>query len=429
MGQQRMTREQTGLQISAQARSEHSPLVPRAAAVIGTPGPLSPVFLLDAGEITSIPLPLARTVRLARGTSAIERGPGDRYTLTYDDGASEAAQAALLACAMPAGSPVAADPESLSVLALAERIAASDIPVLINGPTGTGKEVLSRFIHDRSARANKPFIAINCATMPETMLEALLFGHQKGAFTGASAAGEGFFRAAHGGTLLLDEIAEMPLSLQAKLLRALQEREVVPIGATQPVKIDVRVIACANRDLPVEVDEGRFRADLYYRLNVFPLMLRPLCERPDDIAPLAFAMMLRHVPAGFAIPWIGEAAIDMLANHPWPGNVRELENVVRRALLLASDAPEIGPHHIVFDRAVRTASDNTPTDPALTGGSGARLSNIVQLSEARAILATLDACNGSRIAAARQLGISERTLRYRLASFREAGIAVAGGRR
>ena len=372
-----MAREHTGLQISALARSAHSPLVQRAGAAIGTPGPLAPVFLLDSAEVVSIPL--ARTVRLVRaGHSTIERGPseratGDRYTLRYNDGAGEAALAALIACAVPAGNPVAADPESLSVLALAERIAASDIPVLINGPTGTGKEVLSRFIHDRSARANKPFIAINCAAMPETMLEAMLFGHQKGSFTGANAAAEGFFRAAHGGTLLLDEIAEMPLPLQAKLLRALQEREVVPIGATHPVKVDVRVIACANRDLPLEVEEGRFRADLFYRLNVFPLMLRPLCERPDDIAPLAFTMMLRHVPAGVAIPWIGDAAIDMLANHPWPGNVRELENVVRRALLLAGDSAEIGPHHIVFDRAVRTVGEATTTDAGLVPGSGARL--------------------------------------------------------
>ncbi|WP_231730389.1 sigma-54-dependent Fis family transcriptional regulator [Novosphingobium sp. Fuku2-ISO-50] len=432
-GQQLMKREHNGLQISDAAKSAHAPLVQRAASVMGTPGPHFPVFLLDADEVTPIPLPLARTVRLGRAQPGrpctIRRGPGEKFHLDYTDGAGEASLAALIACAMPAGSPVAADPESLSVLALAERIAASDIPVLINGPTGTGKEVLSRFIHDRSARADKPFIAINCAAMPETMLEAMLFGHQKGAFTGASAAGEGFFRAANGGTLLLDEIAEMPLSLQAKLLRALQEREVVPIGATQPIKVDVRVIACANRDLPTEVDEGRFRADLYYRLNVFPLMLRPLCERPDDIAPLAFTMMLRHVPQGARIPWIGEAALDMLAQHPWPGNVRELENVVRRALLLAGDAPEIGPQHIAFDRAVRTAGDTPMADPVMTAGSGARLSNIVQLSEARAILAALDACGGSRIAAARQLGISERTLRYRLASFREAGIAVAGGRR
>jgi two-component system response regulator FlrC len=412
--------------------------------MLGTHGTIAPVFVLDADEITPIPIPLARTVRLTRAPGAvpaIRRGPGERLHISYDDGAGEGALAALIAGVTPAGIPIAADPESLSVLALAERIAASEIPVLINGPTGTGKEVLSHFIHNRSTRAAKPFIAINCAAMPETMLEAMLFGHQKGSFTGASAAGEGFFRAADGGTLLLDEIAEMPLSLQAKLLRALQEREVVPIGATHPIKVDVRVIACANRDLPAEVDEGRFRADLFYRLNVFPLMLRPLCERPDDVAPLAFAMMLRHVPQGVDVPWIGSAALDMLATHTWPGNVRELENVVRRALLLSGHAGggttghatgEIGPQHIVFDRPVRVVGATAATDPVIavaTGAQAARLSNIVQLSEARAILATLEACNGSRVAAARQLGISERTLRYRLASFREAGIAVAGGRR
>jgi len=438
-----MKREQTGLQISDMARARHGGLVRRAATVMGSPGSLAPAFVLDSDEVTAIPIPLARTVRLAITTATtpptIRRGPGDRFRLTYDDGAGEAALAALIACATPAGNPIAADPESLSVLALAERIAASDIPILINGPTGTGKEVLSRFIHDRSARHNKPFVAINCAAMPETMLEAMLFGHQKGAFTGASAASEGFFRAADGGTLLLDEIAEMPLSLQAKLLRALQEREVVPLGATQPVKVDVRVIACANRDLPGEVDEGRFRADLYYRLCVFPLMLRPLFERPDDIAPLAYAMMLRHVPQGFDVPWISDAALAMLAGHAWPGNVRELENVVRRALLLCGNAlgngaTEIGPQHIVFDRAVRVAGDPAPGDPVMSvaggaHGASARLSNIVQLSEARAILATLEACGGNRVAAARQLGISERTLRYRLASFRDAGIKVAGGRR
>lgn len=336
----------------------------------------------------------------------------------------------MVACATPPGAPIAADPESLSVLALAERLATSEIPVLINGPTGTGKEVLSRFIHMASPRRAKPFIAINCAAMPESMLEAMLFGHQKGAFTGANSASEGFFRAADGGTLLLDEIAEMPLALQAKLLRALQEGEVVPLGATQPIKVDVRIIACANRDLPFEVEEGRFRADLFYRLNVFPLTLRALAERPDDIAPLAVSMMLRHAAADRPLPWISDAALAMLGCHGWPGNVRELENVVRRALLLAGDAAEIGPEHIVFDRPARSGAgvDAAMTEARGPGGT-AKLSNIVQLSEARAILATLDACGGSRVAAARQLGISERTLRYRLASFREAGIAVAGGRR
>ncbi|MFN3425827.1 MAG: sigma-54 interaction domain-containing protein [Novosphingobium meiothermophilum] len=422
-----MIRDCGALRFTEAAAKAHPALVQRAAAVLSSYGADGEALLADAFE-NATPPARVQTVLLERASApAIERAAGSRVaTLRYADGAGDAALAALLACAARPGAPIAADPESLSVLALAERIAATDIPVLINGPTGTGKEVLSRFIHERSARKDKPFVAINCAAMPEAMLEALLFGHQKGAFTGANAASEGFFRAADGGTLLLDEIAEMPLPLQAKLLRALQEGEVVPLGATQPVKVDVRVIACANRDLPLEVEEGRFRADLYYRLNVFPLSLRALCERPDDIAPLAFAMALRHAAKA---PWISDEALAMLAAHTWPGNVRELENVMRRALVLAGNAPVIGTQHIVFDRPARLVNEPLPV-PA---PGDARLSNIVQMSEARAILATLDACNGSRVAAARQLGISERTLRYRLASFREAGIdvggRVAGGRR
>jgi len=414
---------------AASAGGPHTALLQRARSVLGSYSPAGATSLRGSDEPPAPGL-FDRTVVLTRGeTCRISRSHGGRHDLTYDDSADPAVLAALLACAAPPGSPVAADPESLSVLALAERLAASEIPVLINGPTGTGKEVLSRFIHMRSPRAAAPFIAINCAAMPETMLEAMLFGHQKGAFTGANAAAEGFFRAAHGGTLLLDEIAEMPLVLQAKLLRVLQEGEVVPLGATKPVKVDVRVIACANRDLPSEVEEGRFRADLFYRLNVFPLELCALCERPADIAPLAFAMVLRHVPQGQPMPWLGEGALAMLEAHAWPGNVRELENVMRRALLLAGDAAEIGVQHIAFDRAVRVAGETAHAAPAAAGPAGAKLSNIVQLSETRAILAALDACGGSRVAAARKLGISERTLRYRLAGFREAGIAVAGSRR
>ena len=198
----------------------------------------------------------------------------------------------------------------------------------------------------------------------------------------------------------------------------------VPIGSTEPIKIDVRVIACANRDLPTEVAEGRFRADLYYRLNVFPLTLRPLRERPDDIAPLAFAMMLRHAAPSQPLPWISAAALGLLKLHGWPGNVRELENVLRRALLLANGADEIGPQHVVFDMVARLVPANDAV-AAPQGDEPRRLSNIVQISEARAIMETLAACGGSRIAAARELGISERTLRYRLAAFRDAGIAVA----
>ncbi len=210
-------------------------------------------------------------------------------------------------------------------------------------------------------------------------------------------------------------------------MRALQEGEVTPLGATHPVKVDVRIIACANRDLPSEVAEGRFRADLYYRLNVFPLALAPLCERRADIAPLAFALLLRHREANSPVQWIGEDALAMLAAHNWPGNVRELENVIRRALLLANDDRSIGARHIVFDRPARLIAD---AGAEQTGDAGGKLANVVQLSESRAIMDTLNDCLGNRIEAARRLGISERTLRYRLASFRDAGLPiVAGGRR
>lgn len=413
-----------GLEFNEAVARAHAPLVQRTQAIVATQGGTAPLVLRDAKDRTPLP-PRAHVVTLQRGDAqGIRRDSASSVLVAYRDAASEASLAALLAAMARAGAPIAADPESLSVLALAERLAMSDIPVLINGPTGTGKEVLSRFIHDRSPRRDGPFVAVNCAAMPEAMLEALLFGHQKGAFTGATQSSEGFFRAADGGTLLLDEIAEMPLPLQAKLLRALQEGEVVPIGSSQPVKVDVRIVACANRDLPLEVAEGRFRADLYYRLNVFPLALKALRERPDDIAPLAFALALRHTPQGRTVPWISDPALAMLKLHGWPGNVRELENVIRRALLLVDGREVIEPSHIVFDQVARLVAAECAQE------LGERtLSNIVQISEARAIMETLEACGGSRIAAARQLGISERTLRYRLASFREAGLSVAGGRR
>ena len=411
----------TGLEISRTAQGRHAALLHRAVAVAGSIRLPLAVSVCDGSEADA--RTGARTVALTRGTAPALRRTGEgRFALTYVDPASQVSSAALLACLAPAGSPVAADPHSLSILALGERLANSDIPVLINGPTGTGKEVLSRFIHDRSPRRHRPFVAINCAAMPETMLEAMLFGHKKGAFTGATEASEGFFRAADGGTLLLDEIAEMPLALQAKLLRALQEGEVVPIGATQPIKVDVRVIACVNRDLPTEVAEGRFRADLFYRLNVFPLTLAPLRERRDDIAPLAMAMLIRHTPLSHPVPWISEGALARLRIHGWPGNVRELENVMRRALLLGDGAGQIECAHVVFDQPAKLVGAEPVETPI-------RLSHIVQASEASAIMETLDACGGSRTVAARQLGISERTLRYRLASFRDAGLAVAGARR
>ncbi|MCZ8326090.1 MAG: sigma 54-interacting transcriptional regulator [Sphingomonadaceae bacterium] len=419
----------TAANISDATWRQHSVLAERVASVLGLAGPDFGRLRTQHDPVPSGPAPCLTLERAARPGLRREDGRA-RYHLTYRDPSGEAALAAALAAMTQPSHPIAVDPESLSVLALAERLAASDIPVLIAGPTGTGKEVLSRFIHDRSPRRAAPFVAVNCAAMPETMLEALLFGHQKGAFTGATQASEGFFRAADGGTLLLDEIAEMPLALQAKLLRALQEGEVVPIGATRPVKVDVRIIAAANRDLPSEVAAGRFREDLFYRLNVFPLTLRPLRERGDDVAPLAFAMLLRHAPAHRPLPWLGEAALAKLKLHTWPGNVRELENVIRRALLLADGAEEIGAAQILFDQPARLASASArPQLEPRNLAEPRRLADAVQRSEAEAILEVLDAVGGNRIAAARELGISERTLRYRLAAFREAGLAIAGAGR
>ncbi|MEL7707948.1 sigma 54-interacting transcriptional regulator [Citromicrobium bathyomarinum] len=426
-----------GVNESARFTRQHGAVASRLTGIATSLFFERPVLLADAADPKSSHE--GRTIVIERSDSASIALAGKGGHLTYSDPGHETTIAALVAMLCANGGPVAADPVSLAVIALADRLAQTDIPVLIHGPTGTGKEVLSKFIHQRSARADQPFIAVNCAAIPETMLEALLFGHEKGAFTGANATGEGFFRAADGGTLLLDEIAEMPLSLQAKLLRALQEGEVVPIGATSPVKVDVRVIACANRDLPGEVAAGRFREDLFYRLNVFPMTLAPLAERTGDIAPLAFAMILRHRTKGQAIPWLSEAALATLKAHKWPGNVRELENVIRRALLLSSGKDSIANEHIVFDTPVRSVAAQERAEPQSQAPvyqgvyevppSGARrLSKIVRESEANAIMQTLDACNGRRAEAAKQLGISERTLRYRLASFREAGIAVGGAR-
>lgn len=229
---------------------------------------------------------------------------------------------------------VAADPLTGQLMDLAARVARTDVTVFINGPTGSGKEVLSRHIHMASRRANEPFVAINCAAIPENMLEAILFGHEKGAFTGAATANKGLIRSADGGTLLLDEISEMPMGLQSKLLRVLQERTVTPIGSQTEVPVNIRVIATSNRNMPEEVAARRFREDLYYRLNVFPLSTRALRDRPDDIPALAVALVRRHTQAGDTLPLMQPEALQTLAAHSWPGNVRELENVIQRAMVL-----------------------------------------------------------------------------------------------
>ena len=239
------------------------------------------------------------------------------------------------------------DPKTYSLVKMAEKVAKTDVTVFIHGPTGTGKEVISNYIHQNSVRSEKPFVAINCAAIPENMLEAMLFGHEKGAFTGASSANKGIFRAADTGTLLLDEISEMPLSLQAKLLRVLQEKKVTPIGGQRDIDVDVRVIATTNRNMIDEVKEKKFREDLYYRINVFPIETLHLSERTDDIIPISIALLKRHTEIG-KLPFITDKAKKILTSYNWPGNVRELENVLQRAIVL-SDDKIIDESHIMVD--------------------------------------------------------------------------------
>ena len=253
------------------------------------------------------------------------------------------------------------DQLSRDLLGLARRVAKTDVTVFINGPTGTGKEVLAKFIHNHSERADAPFVAVNCAAIPDNMLEAILFGHEKGAFTGASTANKGIFRAADGGTLLLDEISEMPMGLQAKLLRALQEKAVTPIGSQTDIPVDVRVVATTNRNMAEEIRAGNFREDLYYRLNVFPLNTVALAARIDDIVPVATFLLQRHVKTAGDMPWLDQGAVNALRGYSWPGNVRELENVLQRALVLADDGV-IAAGDILIDNALQ----EVPSGPQRT---------------------------------------------------------------
>jgi len=325
----------------------------------------------------------------------------------------------------PARMPAVGDETSAMLMRLAARIAASDATVLIQGETGTGKEGIARFLHDHSPRADKDFIAVNCAALPETMMEAMLFGHKKGSFTGAGASSDGLFLAANGGTLFLDEIAELPLALQAKLLRALQEGEVLPVGATHPVPVDVRVIAAGNRDLAVEAEAGRFRADLYWRLNVMPLHLRPLAERRGDVNAITAAFLLRHQGQGQGLgaltrfAWPTPAALDRLLAHAWPGNARELGNVLQRALVLREGDRIEG-----SDLNIAGAPAPAPVPAPQSQAAPARLQEVARASAMDAIRAALRDTGGHRASAARPLGISERTLRYRLAEMRDLAMAV-----
>ena len=252
---------------------------------------------------------------------------------------------------------MANDVRSRELLALAKKVALTNVTVFINGPTGTGKEVISNYIHNNSSRSEFPFVAVNCAAIPENMLEAILFGHEKGSFTGASQANKGIFRAADGGTLLLDEISEMPLSLQSKLLRVLQERKVTPIGGSKDVEVDVRVVATTNRDMVSEIKKGTFREDLYYRLNVFPLRTLALKDRPDDILPISGALIQKHIGKDQSLPLLTSKAINVLKSHTWPGNVRELENVLQRAMVICNKNT-ITENDIMIDNSLYSTEKN-----------------------------------------------------------------------
>lgn len=326
---------------------------------------------------------------------------------------------------------VAEDPKTRNVLALAAKVAETDATIMLTGESGTGKEVFARYIHQHSRRKGGAFVAINCAAIPENLLEATLFGYEKGSFTGAQTSQAGKFEQAQGGTILLDEISEMPLGLQAKMLRVLQEREVERVGGKKPVALDIRVLATSNRDMMREVQAGRFREDLYYRLNVFPLAIPSLRERPGDVLPLARHFITRHGERIGKTARIAGDAAAILAAWRWPGNVRELENTVQRALIVASGdtvtaddvrlcLPNGGVDLSPPDATAGQPSQAVAAQEVLENQSTERPQNMKDL-ERQHIIETLKSVGGSRKKAVEKLGISERTLRYKLQQYREEG--------
>jgi DNA-binding NtrC family response regulator len=362
---------------------------------------------------------------------AIRAGAKEYVPLPPD---AELIAAVLQAVAEEDSTFIAIDPVMKPVLTMAERVAMSDASILITGESGTGKEVMAHFIHHKSRRATAQFVSLNCAAIPENLLESELFGHEKGAFTGAIARRVGKFEEANGGTLLLDEISEMDLRLQAKLLRAIQEREIDRVGGTTPIKIDIRVIATSNRNLEDEVRAKRFREDLYYRLNVVSVHMPPLRERPNDLEPLATYFIKKYAAAnGLPEKQLSDAALGRLQSHMWRGNVRELENTMHRAILL-SQKDEIEPEAIMLSGQGLSPESASPAaiatqavsgKPVENGGSPASLvGRTVADVERDLIIDTLQHCLGNRTHAANILGISIRTLRNKLKLYSESGVPV-----
>jgi len=349
---------------------------------------------------------------------AIKAGAKEYIPLPPD---AELIAAVLEAVAQESHALIFGDPAMEQTVRLAERVAPSDASVLITGESGTGKEVLARLIHRKSRRAKHAFISVNCAAIPENLLESELFGHEKGAFTGAVARRIGKFEEANGGTLLLDEISEMHPRLQAKLLRAVQEREIDRVGGLQPIRVDIRLIATSNRDLEAEVRVGNFREDLFFRLNVVHLEVPPLRERPKDIALLAEYFAKKYAEAN-AVPErpLTPEAIQRLTRHPWRGNVRELENTMHRAVLLSRETT-IGPDSIMLSSL---KAGDAEAAPAPIAGKAGLVGRTVADVERDLILETLNHCLGNRTHAANILGISIRTLRNKLQQYRQEGMSV-----
>ena len=386
--------------------------------------------LIAANEVERIRVPIVACGIAAdpqRAAAAIRAGAKEFIPLPPE----AALIAAVLAAVSDDNRPmVVRDPSMQAVINLADQIAGSDASILITGESGVGKEVVARYVHQKSRRANRTFISVNCAAIPENLLESELFGHEKGAFTGALARRIGKFEEANGGTLLLDEISEMDTRLQAKLLRAIQEREIDRVGGSHPVKVDIRILATSNRDLTQAVKDGTFREDLLYRLNVVNLRLPPLRERPGDVLAMAEFFAKKYAAAnGVPDKPLSIEARRRLAAHRWPGNVRELENAMHRAVLL-SNGPEIdeiairlpdGQPLAPADAHARTAQAAASTADAVSRNFvGQTVSEMEQLL----IIDTLEHCFGNRTHAANILGISIRTLRNKLKEYTEAGVSV-----
>ena len=384
---------------------------------------------------------------------------GALHVLSADEWSAEAWQGAVKGLNAPelkTKSYVFVDPISQHLLALAQRVAQTDVTALLVGPTGAGKEVLARVLHESSPRAKAPFVALNCAAMPEHLIEDMLFGHEKGAFTGALKEHKGLFEQAHGGTIFLDEIGEMPMNLQAKLLRVLQEKKLNRLGGEGTIDLDVRVIAATNKDLKLAIEQREFREDLYFRISTFRLRIQPLKDRPGDIVPLVAQSLARHVKGGLPFTVTPEAQM-LLQSYPWPGNVRELENVVQRAVVL-SGGRTISPAHLMFDDAAMDeqampsmatawpqnvaqapatpvpaptyesqpeptfiAAPMAPIQMREEHAAPVNLDTAVKASELQVIMAAIQSTD-SRMEAAAKLGISPRTLRYKLAQMRTRGM-------